>query len=147
MSWLPEADIILAFGSSGELLEYGNFEQLRSSAGYVQRLVEVTAPAGGSVGGGGGSNRDNPHDFGNDKDEFEAHVQLVENEQQPATTAVVDDTENLRQTSDLAVWKYYAASLGWLRLATLAFFWATDSGFATFRCGCSHARVVDEPPT
>ena len=95
-------------------MEHGNFETLRKAGGYIQSLDIMTK--------------------GKDKDATQTQRPDAETELEKQTSRVVAESENLGQTSDLAVWKYYISSLGWLRIAMFGFYLALDNGFAVFSC-------------
>lgn len=54
-------------------------------------------------------------------------------------------TKANRQTTDLAVYKYYFSALGWVRISALLLFLITEAGMSGFRCKLQlYFQVIDE---
>lgn len=97
---LSFADYVVALDSAGRVVEQGPFQHLRSTGGYVQSLASKLKEQGVS-------------------EAIEQAAQIPPSSKHP--TLISDDEEHdiisgelSRQSGDLAVYKYYFASTGWV---------------------------------
>ncbi|RAO71528.1 uncharacterized protein BHQ10_007540 [Talaromyces amestolkiae] len=116
-NYLPQADLIIVLGDNGQVLEQGNYPQLRShTGGYIQGL-EIQSKQMDEV----------EETANSDNDRWEP----------PKITkgplSAPSPLGSRRQTTDIAVYKYYFSALGWLRVTVLLFFLVVDSGINGLR--------------
>jgi ATP-binding cassette subfamily C (CFTR/MRP) protein 1 len=110
---LPSADLIVALGRGGEVVQQGSYADLNAIDGYVQSL-EVAAQSGAQP-------SDSPP-----TDSIKGSTPDA------AESAAVDQTSSA--DGDLAVYKYYFAALGWARIAVLLLIFAVNSGSDVLLC-------------
>ena len=94
------ADNIIVLDKAGKAIEQGTFAKLRSSAGFVSRLVlhpEILDPQAGSI-----PMEDAPSGI--------APASIPKAFQGPSANDIADLA---RQTGDISVYKYYLKSIGW----------------------------------
>ncbi|PYH92309.1 multidrug resistance-associated protein [Aspergillus ellipticus CBS 707.79] len=112
---LPRVDSIIVLGN-GQILEQGSYNQLRSqSGGYIQRLSISLGQVNEAEGTEDNSNRP------------------VESSEESGPVSEPIPPNGGRQTTDLAVYKYYFSALGWLRISVLVFFLVVQAGIGGFR--------------
>jgi ATP-binding cassette subfamily C (CFTR/MRP) protein 1 len=98
---LSYSDHIIALSGDGQIMEQGSFQQLRNAGGYVQSLAARIKSEESST-----AKEKNLH---------------TSTKPEPAKSDDEEEIEELnRQTGDLALYKYYFSSIGWL--ATILFF-------------------------
>jgi ABC-type multidrug transport system fused ATPase/permease subunit len=92
VQYLPEADHIIALGEGGNIVEQGSFDVLRSRAGYIQELSLKE------------TQREPPE---------EQEIQEPEKALPVPDKLATAEQDLARRTGDIAVYKYYAKSIGW----------------------------------
>ncbi|GFF44547.1 hypothetical protein IFM46972_07580 [Aspergillus udagawae] len=111
---LPQADLIMVLGDNGQVIKRGSYAQLRDDIdGFIRvndtQLTQADEPEEG----------DNPTDV--------------------SPTAISNNAnacpskDGSRQTTELAVYKYYFSALGWSRIAAWLLFLITEAGMSGFR--------------
>jgi ATP-binding cassette subfamily C (CFTR/MRP) protein 1 len=110
---LPQADLIMILGENGEIVKHGSYIELRENAGYLPQVHEVQRT---------------------ETDEAEKSDELANYPIHTADSIIAPSTDGRRQTTNLAVYNYYFASLGWLRISALLLFLCTEAGISAFRC-------------
>jgi len=123
---LSLADNIIVLDKSGKAIEQGTFPKLRTSSGFVSRLIlhpEILDPHTGSP-----PIEENPSGT--------APVSIPKAFQGPSANDIADLA---RQTGDISVYKYYLKSIGW----KIALVNATGSLLYTFgnRFPCKVGRL------
>jgi ATP-binding cassette subfamily C (CFTR/MRP) protein 1 len=93
--YLPIADHIIAFASTGKIGGEGTFDILNESNSYIKNL---------------GISTSGPHDLGHEVANFEEHQALHPRLHGGVVGDVTHDVE--RQTGDLTVYRYYLHSIG-----------------------------------
>ncbi|PQE21899.1 ABC multidrug transporter protein [Rutstroemia sp. NJR-2017a BVV2] len=115
---LPVADFIIALGD-GTIVEQGNFHDLISRPGYVQRL---------------GLKESSESDTSSERTDLKRVVQESKQQVLYAATAKTlspsPDPDASRQNGDKTVYKHYARSVGWL-ITILSLFFGALWGFLT----------------
>ncbi|KAJ5616869.1 ABC transporter integral membrane type 1 [Penicillium hordei] len=117
VQYLPHADFIIVLGEDGNILEQGSFSQLSSHAGgYVHRLGIQPGQT--------------------EKEEMHDHNTIELPETLEVITSRVStpaSTDEHRQTTDIAVYKYYFSAMGWFRVLVLVFLLVVDGGIGGLR--------------
>ncbi|ORY11757.1 hypothetical protein BCR34DRAFT_455438, partial [Clohesyomyces aquaticus] len=95
---LPYCDHIVVLGSTGRIVEQGNFDSLNRTGGYVSKF-DLPPP---------------DWDFGPEKHYYEAPPKYTE---RAASTKITEEdiqAEANRRTGDAAIYLYYVRSVGWV---------------------------------
>ncbi|KAJ5952711.1 uncharacterized protein N7479_011124 [Penicillium vulpinum] len=116
VQYLPQTDFIVALGENGNVLEQGSFSQLCHAGGYVDRL-------------GIKSGQIEKEEMQNDNTTGlpEAHEVITSGISTP------DSIDERRQTTDIAVYKYYFSAMGWLRVCVFSFLLLVNGGIGGLR--------------
>ncbi|KAJ6139125.1 hypothetical protein N7471_005611 [Penicillium samsonianum] len=117
VQYLPQADFIVVLGENGNILEQGSFSQLLdNTGGYVDRL-------------GIQPGRIEKEEMQNDNT-----IGIPETlEVIPSRTSTPASTDERRQTTDIAVYKYYFSAMGWFRVFVLIFLLVVNGGIGGLR--------------
>ncbi|KAF3389371.1 Multidrug resistance-associated protein 1 [Penicillium rolfsii] len=109
---LPQADLIIVLGKMGQIVKQGSYLEIHDETdGFTQgNRIQLTQ-----------TNEVKP------SDELETPVNHTTD---PCNSA---STDSDRQTTDLAIYKYYFSALGWVRISALLLFLITDAGMSGFR--------------
>jgi ATP-binding cassette subfamily C (CFTR/MRP) protein 1 len=105
--------LIIVFGDNGQVLKQGSFAELRNNADDFTQIGEVQIAQ---------------------TDQLERRDELVELHGHIADSICASSTDIQRQTTDLAVYKYYFSALGWFRVFVLLLLLISDAGMSGFRC-------------
>jgi hypothetical protein len=106
VDFLASADLIIALGRDGKIIEQGSLGQLESAEGYVQSLMASKSTVVNT-----GVHQDE------DISESKANVTLPKVEYKAKQVEIKDDKR--RQVGDSTVYKYYFGSIGTVFLITL----------------------------
>ncbi|PKY09063.1 putative ABC transporter [Aspergillus campestris IBT 28561] len=109
---LPQADLIMVLGENGQVIKQCSYTELRDHAHNLTERhgIKLTPTA---------------------KTE---QIDDLENPSNDTTESISAPSPGVhRQTTDLAVYKYYFSALGWFRIAALLLFLMTDAGINAFR--------------
>ncbi|KAL9610623.1 MAG: hypothetical protein Q9167_004697 [Letrouitia subvulpina] len=117
---LPYSDHIIALGSDGRISEQGSFASLKESNGYVQSLNVDDAQAES------GSTSTSDQD---DKEEISAEKEAKD--KTPKSVAMVTNGKGSAPV-DLAVYKYYLKSIGWIYALIFVFLQIVGAFFSAF---------------
>ncbi|KAI1838945.1 hypothetical protein DTO027I6_3367 [Penicillium roqueforti] len=117
VQYLPQADFIVVLGENGNISEQGTFSQLLSHAGgYINRLGIQ------------------PEQIEKGKMQDDIPTGLPETSEvitsRLSTPASIDEC---RQTTDIAVYKYYLSAMGWFRVFVLSFLLVVNGGIGGLR--------------
>lgn len=95
---LPYCDHIVVLDKGGKIAEQGAFEKLSLSGGYVSSF-DLALP---------------DWDFRAEKHEYEAPPRYTERQNAGQVTEEEIQAEANRRTGDLAIYRYYVGSVGWV---------------------------------
>jgi ATP-binding cassette subfamily C (CFTR/MRP) protein 1 len=95
---LPYCDHIVALDKNGKIVEQGTFEKLNLSGGYVSSF-DLALP---------------DWDFIPEKDQYEAPPRYTEQTVASQVTEEEIQAEANRRTGDVAIYRYYVGSVGWV---------------------------------
>ncbi|KAH8889119.1 putative ABC transporter [Thozetella sp. PMI_491] len=109
---LPSADLVIALGDRGRVVEMGTFDHLSGAGGYVQSLDVVAK-----------SSDDEKGDT-SDQDQLDEPVE--------ALVGAEATEEDRPLATDLAVYRYYFSSLGWPRMGVFITFLIMNSFCGAF---------------
>ncbi|KAE8401753.1 P-loop containing nucleoside triphosphate hydrolase protein [Aspergillus pseudonomiae] len=107
---LPETDFVIALGADG--LEMGTFRELRSARGYISKLDLSKGPQ-------------------NSCEESIETDKTTMKRKTKRSGAYIEDQN--REINDLAICKYYAAAIGWPKMALLLGILTMESLFGVLR--------------
>ncbi|GIJ97989.1 hypothetical protein Aspvir_000097 [Aspergillus viridinutans] len=111
---LPQADLIMVLGDNGQVIKRGSYAQLRDDIdGFIH--VNDTQP----------TQADEPEE--GDKPTDVSPTPTSDN------SNACPSEDGSRQTTELAVYKYYFSALGWSRIAAWLLFLITEAGMSGFR--------------
>lgn len=110
---LPHADLIMVLGANGQAIKQGSYTELRDHADNLSEMhgIKLTRT-----------------------DETERIDELESPSNYTADSISAPSPDVHRQTTDLAVYKYYFSALGWFRIVALLLFLITEAGISAFRC-------------
>jgi ATP-binding cassette subfamily C (CFTR/MRP) protein 1 len=95
---VPYCDHVVALDKNGKIAEQGTFEKLQLSGGYVSGFD--LAP---------------PHwEFTPEKHEYDAPPRYIEQQVTGHVTEEEIQAEANRRTGDIAIYRYYVSSVGWV---------------------------------
>ncbi|OQE14835.1 hypothetical protein PENFLA_c035G01769 [Penicillium flavigenum] len=109
---LPQADLIMVLGANGQVVKQGSYAELRENADGLTEMHGIKHTQ---------------------TDEAEKIDELAKPSNQTTDSISPPSTEVQRQTTDLAVYKYYLSALGWSRVAALLLFLITEASISAFR--------------
>ncbi|CAG8303457.1 unnamed protein product [Penicillium salamii] len=111
---LSQADLVMILGENGQVLKQGSYAEIRDGTDNLVQIhgVQSLQP---------------------DHDEMENIDDLAVPSDDLADPTSPLITDGKRQTTDLAVYKYYFSVLGWARIAALILFLVSESGISGFR--------------
>jgi ATP-binding cassette subfamily C (CFTR/MRP) protein 1 len=95
---LPYCDHIVVLDKEGSIAEQGAFEKLNLSGGYVSSF-DLAPP---------------DWDFSAEKHEYEAPPRYTEQQNTSQITEEEIQAEANRRTGDVAIYRYYVGSVGWV---------------------------------
>lgn len=95
---LPYCDHVVALDKSGRILEQGTFEKLNSAGGYVSAF-DLPLP---------------DWSFTPEKHDYEAPPKYSERQVIKVVTEEDVQAEANRRTGDVAIYRYYIGSVGWI---------------------------------
>jgi ATP-binding cassette subfamily C (CFTR/MRP) protein 1 len=95
---LPYCDHIVVLDKEGSIAEQGTFEKLNLSGGYVSSF-DLALP---------------DWDFSAEKHEYEAPPRYTEQQNTNQVTEEEIQAEANRRTGDVAIYRYYVGSVGWV---------------------------------
>ncbi|KAJ5924064.1 hypothetical protein N7466_008251 [Penicillium verhagenii] len=101
---LPQADLILVLGDDGQVAKQGRFSELQEEIDDFVHIEGIELTQTEEIDG------------------------LSELTNQAAESIRALSTDTKRQTTDLAVYKYYFSSLGWFRISILLFLFIVNAG-------------------
>ncbi|KAJ5142866.1 uncharacterized protein N7515_001653 [Penicillium bovifimosum] len=112
MHWLPQADLIVILGEHGQIVKQGSYVDIRDNTEYLPqmhdaKLTETDEPVRSDV--------------------------IADPSSQTGELITAPVTDDHKQTTDSAVYKYYFSSMGWFRIAALLTFLVTEAGVSAFR--------------
>ncbi|KAJ5285483.1 ABC transporter [Penicillium chrysogenum] len=112
MHHLPQADLIMVLGANGQAIKQGSYTGLRDHADNLSEMhgIKLTRT-----------------------DETERIDELESPSNYTADSMSAPSPDVHRQTTDLAVYKYYFSALGWFRIVALLLFLITEAGISAFR--------------
>jgi len=103
----------MVLGADGQLVKQGSFTELRDNTDNFTHMNGIQL---------------------RQTDEVEKLDELPELLNHPAESISASSADGQRQTTNLAVYKYYFSALGWLRISALLLFLITEAGMGGFRC-------------